>query len=901
MKLKSFLAGLVAVSMVSPGYAQQRDDVERLQVTGSHIKRIDVEGPSPVQIIDRDMLDQTGYNSVSDVLRDITASSFGAQREQAGTNSAGTSSVDLRGLGADRTLVLLDGKRLPTDPVTGVVDLNLIPMAAVERIDVLKDGASATYGSDALGGVVNIITRRDFVGMQVTARTSANKDKGGERTDFSLVAGAAGSRTRALTSFSYRNNNEIFSKDRSWWAQDGLSVFATPANIFPLAHGNATVDGETDMATNAGPLQRVSDCEPGLQDDDGRCQYRFSDTMMQQPSIEQFNMFTRLEYDINADITAYVRLMAIRSEVDWQYAPNAAQYQVFREDNVHDITAPGSFSLPRGQFDALLDGAGITRPNEIRNANNDVIGTVACGGNQDGADGFCDGDSMLIRDRLTALGPRVQEQTTNYVSVQTGLRGYLYDTWDWDVSYDFNRSRRVNMNKTGYALSAGMANVLGPGADQYNPFEISDGDFDVLNEGGVFFQPWNEAQSENHFVEAKMSGELFYLAGRPVSAAFGTSLLNAEYYNQVDAFSEQRGAVLGSAGSSGGGSRTVVSAYTELAMNPIDSLELQLAGRFDSYNDFGRTVNPKFGFRYQANPDLMVRGSVGTGFKAPTLTQLYLAQSDGNPTFRDEVGCERGVPGACNARQYNVLSGGNPDLQEEKSVSYNVGVLYQLAQMTSLGFDFWGIHLKDAVSTNSAFNLNKYTLAEKRGLDVASRGIIMNRAANGELLSMEAVNQNLSSRDLMGLDVTVSHSQHVGVGMLSVKLEHGHLFTYELEAFPGLGEEDILGENGLPKWRNNITLGFVPDVLPSSSVYLIAKTIGSHEKDDPSMGDLDRYTEFDLQINYETPWSGVFTVGVLNLFNSTPPLDDSVPTDPLLRTLYNPYGQSAYVQYTQSF
>jgi iron complex outermembrane receptor protein len=150
------------------GQKMPQKKVEKIQVTGSHIKRIDIEGPSPVQTIDKQELDETGYNSVADVLRNVSANSFGSRREQAGSTVAGVAEVSLRGLGASSTLVLMNGRRLPTDGVTGAVDLNLIPMAAVERVEILKDGASAIYGSDAIGGVVNIITKRDYVGTEMS-------------------------------------------------------------------------------------------------------------------------------------------------------------------------------------------------------------------------------------------------------------------------------------------------------------------------------------------------------------------------------------------------------------------------------------------------------------------------------------------------------------------------------------------------------------------------------------------------------------------------------------------------------------------------------------------------------------------------------------------------------------
>ena len=170
------------------------EEVERIRVTGSRIKRIDIEGLSPVLIIDRQEMEKTGYNSIADVLRDMTVNSFGSNRETSGSTAPGTASVSLRGLGADRTLVLIDGKRMQKDSITSAADLNLVPFAAVERMEILKDSASAIYGSDALGGVVNIITRKNFNGSEASAKQFISEEIGGNQTEVSLTSGYSNSR-----------------------------------------------------------------------------------------------------------------------------------------------------------------------------------------------------------------------------------------------------------------------------------------------------------------------------------------------------------------------------------------------------------------------------------------------------------------------------------------------------------------------------------------------------------------------------------------------------------------------------------------------------------------------------------------------------------------------------------
>lgn len=843
---KSLLLGLAAVLFVTVEAQEQEARVERLEVTGSHIRRIDVEGPSPVQTLDREDLDKTGYNSVSDVLRDITASSFGGAREASGSTAAGVATVNLRGLGATRTLVLLDGKRLPTDPVAQAVDLNLIPMAAVERIDILKDGASATYGSDALGGVVNIITRKNFNGTEVSIRTSKNKYEGGERTNLSLVNGMSSAKGSVITVLNFRDNKRIFSKDRPW-SRDGVSSFSEPANYQVQPN-----DGDDFGAPKKPATCANTDPATGL------CSYKFADISDETPEIEQFSIMSQFTYNINPDLTFYARLMATRSLIEWQYAPAAAFYEV-NADNSPD-------------FAALATSIGETGVN-----------------------------SLLVRDRLTDLGPRTSEINANAYGLQTGLKGYLFDTWQWDVSYDYNQNQRIDLAKNGYLLASKLTSVIGTGANQYNPF-AAPGQRDpsgVLKSGGVLYQPWDQATSLNHFIEAKASGELFYLFGRPVSMAVGTTYLYDKYSVESDIFSIN-GDVLGSAGGTGGAKRNAASGYAELALNPLETLEVQLAGRFDHYNDFGSTVNPKLGVRWQAMQSLMLRGSVGTGFKAPTLQELYGAKSVGNPTFKDEVACAANpIPFNCNAQQYEVTSGGNNKLQEEKSVSANLGALYQAGRKTSFGFDAWIVNLEDAVGGN----LQKFTEAEQKlgAAALNARGITIERDGSQRIVRVTALNQNLASRDLLGLDIVAAHAHDTFLGEFSIRMDHSQLFKYEEEFFPGLGKESLFELGGTPKWKNNLTFGYTPMFHRASSLFVIAKTIAENFKLDPSKGKIGRYTEFDLQYNLSLPWNGQLTLGVLNVFNSAPDDDETTGSSKIDDGLYNPFGQSGYVQYTQSF
>jgi iron complex outermembrane receptor protein len=270
------------------------ETTERIEVTGSHIKRIDVEGVSPVETITRKQLETSGYNSVADVMRDTSANSFGSKRERSGSNAAGAAEVDLRGLGASNTLVLLNGQRLPSDAVTGAVDLNLIPMAAIERVEILKDGASAIYGSDALGGVVNIITRKDFTGSEVSATQTIPQSKGGERTEVGLVNGVNSEKLNVVSVLTFRNNGKLYSRDRPW-SDHNMSSIGDPGsykNSGGLWNADPNCPGGRVVTSPSGSV----------------CSYRTSDTSTEMPSLRQLSLMSEANYSLNSDVKLTARV-----------------------------------------------------------------------------------------------------------------------------------------------------------------------------------------------------------------------------------------------------------------------------------------------------------------------------------------------------------------------------------------------------------------------------------------------------------------------------------------------------------------------------------------------------------------------------------------------------------------
>lgn len=834
--------GAVAATILTAGLSFAEEKIEKFQVTGSHIKRIDIEGPSPVTVIDSKALERSGHVSVADVLRDNNASSFGGFKEQSGSNAAGVAHVNLRGLGSQRTLVLLDGRRLPADAVTGAPDLNLIPLAAVDRIEILKDGASATYGSDALGGVVNIITKSDFNGMEVGYKTFKPELKGGQKSEFSAVSGTSNAKSSMTTVLNYRKSEMIYDKDREW-SKGGTSLIGSP--------GSYKQNGSDDAEFIADPNCPSESLKPGP--GGNFCTYDFSVAKSMIPSLENLGLLTSLRYELTDETTAFARIGAARKRTNWVYA-----------------AAPGSFSIPAAAADKLGPG----------------------GGSLPGVD---PGSDITARYRLTELGNRVSDVETTSFSTLGGLKGVLAGKWDWEVAVLENRVRRFDLGTSGYALTRTLNELIESG--DFNPFGKPGERGDL---GTAKFQPWEKAVTVIKQADAKVSGEIFDLPGGSAAIAFGVITRSEQFTDTLDEQSVQ-GQAYGSAGSNGAGARKTKSIYSELAMPVLESLEVQLAARYDEYSDFGESSNPKVAVRYQPIDSLAFRASAGTGFKAPSLVDLYAASSEGYPSFVDHVACEKekaegeeGTP-SCTEAQYKVLSGGNPGLKEEKSESFNIGVMFQPTSSFNLGLDFWTVKLDNVVS----IDYSDLTKAESEGVDVTKNGVEIKRDNNGYIDEITAPLQNLASREVSGIDFHLDFTlATTPIGKFIFRTDHSHLFHYKEEGFPGAGFVDKLGEKGLPAWRNASTFLFNPQ---DHEISFTARTIAGQKKEDKEMGDLPDYVEWDTQYAYSAKWSGKFIVGAKNVFGAEPPRDDSTPNEQVNADLYDQVGRTYYAGYTQLF
>lgn len=820
--------GFVFLSVIPFARAEDApaDRVERIEVTGSHIKRVDVEGVAPVDIVTKKDLEKKGYDNLGDVFRDLNANSFGSFNATGsqGYSTQGNSNIDLHGLGAEKTLVLLNGIRLPPNAHDGVVDINMIPMAAVDRIEILKDGASALYGSDALGGVVNIITVKDFKGTQVDATQSFSTNYGGgKQTNISVVNGIDTGKLNVVTSLNYRYDQAIRSNDRPWFLTGVPSYWSSPGN-YTLSSGSGKTF-PSSACTNPTPnnskysgLTGSTYCgsPPGT----------FGENAT--PLVKQFGIMSDANYSLTDTIRLYSRLSYIHRATDGIFPPS-----------------PGDH----------ISLSGVT-PGALANLNHYAGGSLT------------NGDDISFG--TAPLGSQDWNKTVDGYSALVGAVFQLPKDWQLDTNANFDRVQdKDTYNRFPLVNSSngitGIVDAINNGT--YNPLAPTGSQGTLL---GSDYTPKGSAFSLLTDIDAKAStNSLFSVPGGDVGFAVGVSS-GFSQYEEVSDIQISNQNVLGLGGSSGAGHRNFESTYAELD-GPlfVKELELQLAGRFDHYSDFGSTINPKVGLLYHASNDLLLRGSWGTGFRAPLLQELYGGTSVGYDYYFDSKTNQYTQP--------QVYSASNPKLNAVTSVSYNVGAVYSPVKDLDLSLD--GYYTKDNgdIGTLSDADLDRavsaglvpsYTYSTSKYSCDGGQPICVLRDGTGAVQRLIEGNQNLGETQVSGVDASASYT----LGKFKVADAHSQSFFYKVTPIAGLSTLDHLGWLGRPRYRNTASIAY--DLTDRNHFTLFWHYIpGQSQQKGTDRVYIDSFYQFDLSYLYQTKGWGTLSISLNNILNKSVPLE----------------------------
>lgn len=850
--------------------AEGKDDatsLDSIEVTGSRLSRADFEGALPVTVINRDNIAASGKISVADALRSSTFNSFGSYTSISGSTGQGQSVAALRGLGSARTLVLIDGRRIATSPsLAGAgVDLNTIPLAAVERIEVLSDGASAVYGSDAIGGVINVILRKDFNGVEITAGMGRADNAGGDENDASIVGGISSGDSRMMFSASYTDSAPIFLRDRDYSRsqlgpqnEDGSYNFSESRGI--------SFYGNTVFSEDFSRVLRVPDagCPQALgfyrmKDDVGNltgiqgadiCGFDFSQYAADTTKLSTKSLFVKYGYDINVDLA-------------------------------FEITASYAQSDSFGRFAQAPDF--ITVP-----------GTVA-------TNPF--GETVNVAHRFAPLGTRDNINQSGVLNILPVLR-YSFDDSDIEVGARISRFR-FDENGNGYLLRSAAAAAAEDGS--YNPFDFSNpGSEDTLNSMKVTIG--RNGLTEYREVFSTLRMPLFELAHGVVDSAVGVEYRKERFYDQYDSQSEA-GTVGGSSGNSSSGDRNAYAVFGEVVVPVLENLEVAGAARYDDYSgEVGSAFSPKVSFRWQAMSNLTVRGSVGKGFRAPLLSELNAKDQFSAESARDLVACANAEPPVepanCAESQYDTFIKANPGLKPEESLQYGLGFAYQPADWVDMTLDYYNIEIEDSVTQYTAQSL---IFRELLGQELPENTAV-NRFDTGLIDSIETTIANLAKISTDGFDLSVNtHFNFEGWGALNPTLNATYVLSYEVDdgVLPVRNE---VKDPGQPEYRISATLPWtLNNYTVTWNTTFIPSTAGATQPGDPNplalgqTGHVASNIVHDAQLKWDTPWNGSLVVGIRDVFDRGVSVNPNLTSPYYDQTLYNPVGRIPYVRITQRF
>jgi iron complex outermembrane receptor protein len=826
--------------------ASKEKSSERVQVTGSRIKRIDVEGSTPVTVIGKEQIEKTGATTVRDLLQGFsgtTAAFSGGGASVAG----GVATVSLKGLGAERTLVLVDGVRLPKHPELAAVDLNTIPVAAIERVEVLRQSASAIYGADAVGGVINIITRKNYEGTQVQVQARQPTRPGGESQSLNVTTGFNTDASNSVVILSYDRQNILIAKDRDF-SRDRDSATGWPGTYSGLINGarqTYAVEGCPNYSeSNGAPVQA-----PG-------CSFNYNDYNSLQPQFDRVSGLYNFTYNLPNDRIFTAKLMASHQNSTSRLRPEGS----VGRDMLPTIDQSVISTMSQERFDELFPGFQGTKPSS--------------GG-------------VRLNLRLKDFGYSESKKEANLVGVTSGLEGNFTNDWTWKVTANAAGTKTVSNSSNKF--------LIGPTNEALKNGELipwaPDFDVNAMRERLIRNSYYVE-ESRTGGLEAQVSGEAGSLAGGPIGLAFGVSGQNESY--NVDWNREaSEGLLLNVAGAPGEGHREVVSAFAEANFPLAKTFEASLAARVDNYSDFGSAFNPQLSLSYNPLDLVKFRGSVGTAFKAPSLDEMHGATGVSYNNVVDYAYCtangisrEDCPDNATAAAAVKNVRRSNKELDPEKSDIYAFGFVLQPLQDLSLTVDYWKIRSRDLIDYRDLQDL----------VDENDAAVVRNEA-DGVIEYIDLPIQNLSKTVRSGVDLGLDYKLRAPFALVNYQA----LGTWYLEdklTPAGKAEQNNLGTNGSYKWKLNHILDF--GFSDAYGLTLMANTTGTHGKYADDKQRLPQYTRYDAQTRYKGDWNGEIALGVNNVLNTQGGIDDTNTGD-VSSSIYDINGREYYLRVTQNF
>ena len=914
--------GSMAMFAVAPVLAQES---QRIEITGSSIKRIDAETALPVTIYKREDIDKTGATNVQEFVDRLTANNGGGRAlgESIGETSApGQTGASLRNLGRERTLVLLNGRRLSAYPFSGLgVDLNAIPLAAIDRIELLRDGASAVYGSDAIGGVLNFITRKDLQGGEIGASFEVpNATGGGGQVGGSFGFGMgnlAKDRFNILGTLSYQKYDVLKSADRDF-AKTGnrpdLGIIKDSGNTFPANTRLVTLNPDGSfkaVSTRVPSVAGFPACAPPDSfnrfvidgSTNNQCRYDFTSKIDLYPESERIGAFVRSTFQLSADNQLFA---------EYAFSKNSILFGISQTPSVSSGAQPFLFPGTVGTFSSA------TLSPYYPTAKVDAVRPGYRG-------------PLAISWRIVDGGQRrdlIDNFTNRFI---LGAEGTLAG-WDYKAAFMLNSARAQDTSAGGQYSEVALRAALKTGL--VNPFGPNDAAglaaLQTANLTGVVLRT---SKTSSDGFDASISRELFKLGGGSAGVALGLDVRKEKYNDGYSAIAGS-GDIVGGSGTAGEvtGQRDVTGLFGEINLPVMKGLEFGLAVRSDRYGSVSgksrdgaftspnsSATSPKVSMRFQPMPQVLVRASAGKGFRAPAMDNLFAPSSltntggQWNDPYYNATVLPCSDPNAdtnrCQA-QLDVQNNSNPALKPEKSNQFSVGLVLEPVRDLTFSLDYFDIKITNGITALNGDDILADWYAHQTG-PTTSTSVYANRLvvdpATGVLAYVRASLENVGKQRVSGYDVNLRYKIRTAVGTFTPGWEATVLTKSTSSNIVTGTEIDNLGKyaRGGPaiKLKQVFTLGYEEGGWDLSGrlyrqggyedYYVPDLTVTPVAPPPPPVKS---YTLVDAQASYKGIKNFTLTAGVKNLLNKKPPVTvqqdyfqvgfDPTYADVKLRTFY---------------
>ncbi|WP_158658130.1 TonB-dependent receptor plug domain-containing protein [Agarilytica rhodophyticola] len=941
-----FLSTAIALLCLSHNtLAQSNSDVEEVIVTGSLISKPSVfDGRAPVQSLDAEALRSSGVTQTSDSLKNLTVNS-GSTLAIEQSEAQGTSQFSLRGLGLGSSLTLINGRRAGVAPITNgagnfFFDINSLPVTMIQRIDVLTDGASATYGSEAVAGVANIITRSGFEGFEITAGAS---DASNTSYDFGFALGSAGERGHFNVFGAYYKQDHNFRTDFDWVVErvtdpngdgsplDGRHISGTGSpgsyrravEVSPGSGIFERLDGATQVAD--------ADCEAAGGFLDGNtCRMLFADQRTIIPDEERFQIFAEANYQFTDQVEFF-------SEISFSVNEVTDRIGAFVFDNGNLAEGEG-FLIPADHpfnFWTDDDNDGVLTYIDPSEWDPNIHTAVALAAT-----------ARPLGNEVNGAGAADLEREFRNTRILTGLNLELPGSWSATTSWMYANNQFTEVEPHNYIVDQFTALVA---SGRWNPFgtrlsnpglvtpkflDASNPNFGATAANSADVQSLFDGfgvqsrETETSVVEFIASGDAFDFASQAVPVAVGVQYRNLEYTRTPDSLEAAQEGNRGAREFRVSGRQDVYAIFAEALLTFGDVAEVQLAARYEDYGSNIDTFDPKISAKLRINDQLSFRGSWGTSFQAPSLTQVAGEQTFGTLSdARDDNGlCDQNANENNNTIQRRVGSDG---LAPQNATNYNLGILFTPTDELQFGLDYWNYVYEDLIGLDS----NAQTIVDlscrnedgtfRQGLPPRQISSLVRNSA-GQPVSTTSNFINIGEVEAAGIDLNASYFLNTdNAGQLIFDLKATYITKFDadvdgdgiFEDRKGFRNSDLDAFAPQPelRWVASTTWNF-----GNSSANIALRFIDEFVQDqgtdlDPSFDPLvDSWTTLDASYTYtfsQLVGDGdtTLSIGANNITDEDPPeLSVDPGSNEIIRpgyegTIHDIRGRQVFIKVKHSF